>query len=153
MLSPQNLTDMIVDTADEVFDLFGPGQSKKRYTKEIQRSLRKQGLDAWRDYNVNTVPKGGTRVGTLNLMVERRVGILIELKEGEPTPRRCGHLRHLLTLQGLDAGVVLNFTSFGVLWKPVRPSKSPSSSDVGTTGSHASVSAPSMTGGAGGDLG
>ena len=115
VLRHTELTGLIIDKAKEVFAELGPGQTKNRYTRALQARLRAEELDAWRDFNVRQDPKGrSTLIGTLSLKVADRVGVTVAKAQGEPSERQRKALRKLCTVQGLEVGLVLNFTPRGV---------------------------------------
>ena len=111
----ETLTGQIIARAKAIHNDLGPGQRRDRYVRELQAALRAEGLDAWRGYNVNQGPKGrGKRIGTLDLLVENKVGVVIAKASAKPTARQRQALRKLCEVQGLAVGLVLNFTPYGV---------------------------------------
>jgi hypothetical protein len=111
----EELTGLIIEQAKAIHRDLGPGQNKDRYARELQAALYARDVKARRSLDVHRGPKGrGRPIGTLDLMVERTVGVTIVKGSGKPTARQRQTLRKLCEVQDLPVGLVLSFTPYGV---------------------------------------
>ena len=104
------LTGTIIRKAIELHQALGPGQTQARYARELAAVL--QDADLTLRQRVKAWQRAGERwhlVGTLHLVIEDLVGVLVTTRNSPPGDRQRGHLRRMVQARGLPVGLVLNF--------------------------------------------
>ena len=109
-MQDQDLTHLINGKAFELRRTIGPGHNAARYAHDLAQALRDDGLAVREGVAVwQKLGRRNKRVGTLDLVVEDRVGVTVIAQTRPPDQRKRLHLRHLLEAQGLPVGLLLNF--------------------------------------------
>jgi len=104
------LTGGIIRRAIELHRTLGPGQTQTHYASSLATALRdadltvKQRVKAWKRTDGRW-----HLVGTLHLVVEGRVGVLVTTRNRPPDDRQRMHLRRIVQVRGLPVGLALNF--------------------------------------------
>jgi GxxExxY protein len=117
VLKYENITDAVIGSSFEVYNVLGYGFLERVYQKTLQVELLKLDHDAELEHTIKVKYKG-TIVGeyAADLLVDRKV--IVELKvAAEYNPKDEAQLLNQLKATGIEVGLLINFGKEKVKYK------------------------------------